>query len=208
MKHYSKTDILNLERLFRTNLINGISGFKPAMLIGTASSSGETNLALFSSVVHVGANPPLLGFIMRPPVVDRHTLENIRQTGVFTMNHIHAGIVKQAHQTSAKYDREDSEFEKTGLNAEFLDGFSAPYVSDCRIRMGLQMVNEIPIPANGTILIIGEVRHLYLVDNLVDDRGMIDLQAAGEVTIAGLNTYYTGNHYMELPFARPEKDGF
>ncbi|MEJ2594314.1 MAG: flavin reductase family protein [bacterium] len=206
MKHYSKADILSWERLFRTNLINGISGCKPTMLLGTSSSSGDYNLALFSSVVHVGANPPLLGVIMRPPVVDRHTLENIRQTGIFTMNHVHAGIVEQAHHTSAKYKRNVSEFEKAGLTAAFLDGFTAPYVAESKIRMGLQMVNEIPIPANGTLLIVGEVLHLYVSGNLIGEKGMIDMQEAEGLTVSGLNTYYTCNRFMELPFARPEEN--
>ena len=54
----TKENILQFEKLYRTNLFNSLSGFKSANLIGTISKEGKTNLAIFSSVIHVGANPP------------------------------------------------------------------------------------------------------------------------------------------------------
>ena len=68
-------DIAQLPERQRAAFINCLSGFKSANLVGTVSASGQANLALVSSVVHLGANPPLLAFISRPPSVDRHTLE-------------------------------------------------------------------------------------------------------------------------------------
>ena len=76
--HFNQNDIKNLERVKRLNLINSITGIKPANLIGTISSKQETNLAIFSSVMHLGSDPALLGFILRPAQdVPRHTFENI-----------------------------------------------------------------------------------------------------------------------------------
>ena len=74
----TKTDLENASKVFRLNLINSITGIKPANLIGSISNSGQTNLAIFSSVIHLGSNPAYLGFIMRPiGDVPRHTYENI-----------------------------------------------------------------------------------------------------------------------------------
>ena len=71
---------------YRANFINSLSGYKSANLIGTCNEQQQTNLAIISSVVHIGANPPLMGMIMRPHTVTRDTLGNIKQTGLFTIN--------------------------------------------------------------------------------------------------------------------------
>ena len=92
MKQFSLKDIDALEKLYRINLINSCSGFKSANLIGSISKKGEENVAVFSSVTHIGSHPPLLGFFCRPTTVTRHTYENIKETGVFTLNHIHTPL--------------------------------------------------------------------------------------------------------------------
>ena len=74
---YTHQEILDLDRVFRLNLINSVTGFKPAVLIATKSRDGQENVAIFSSVVHLGSTPPLIGFIMRPTTVPRQTLEYI-----------------------------------------------------------------------------------------------------------------------------------
>ena len=89
------SDFEKLEKQKRTNLINCLSGFRAANLIGTINNSGKSNLAIFNSVNHIGANPPLMGFIQRPASVERHTYENIKNTGCFTINHVNENIEEQ-----------------------------------------------------------------------------------------------------------------
>ena len=78
-------------------------------------------------MVHIGSKPPLLGFVLRPTTVERHTYDNIKATSEFTVNHIHADMIDKAHQTSAKYDRDISEFEAVGLQEEYLNHCKAPF---------------------------------------------------------------------------------
>ena len=104
--HLSKQDILNTSRINRLNLINSITGIKSANLIGTVSKDGHSNLAIFSSVIHLGSNPALIGFITRPDKrVRRDTLNNIRETNYFTINHIHQDFIEQSHKTSGKFKK-------------------------------------------------------------------------------------------------------
>ena len=42
--HFTASDIQSFEKSYRANLINSVSGFKPANLIGTRSAAGHTNL--------------------------------------------------------------------------------------------------------------------------------------------------------------------
>ena len=76
--HYTESEIRDLNRVKRLRLMNSITGIKSANLIGTISESGNTNVAIFSSVVHLGSDPALIGFVMRPDNnVKRDTLNNI-----------------------------------------------------------------------------------------------------------------------------------
>jgi flavin reductase (DIM6/NTAB) family NADH-FMN oxidoreductase RutF len=203
MKQFSKIEIDALEKRFRANLINSISGYKSANLIGTISDSGVTNLAIFSSVVHIGANPPLLGFILRPAgEVERHTYENIKENGVYTINHVHENFIKNAHWTSAKFERNESEFEKCGLTAEFIEDFKAPFVAESKIKIGLKFAEEIPINLNKTILIIGEIQHIILPETAILESGNVDLNAVADVAISSLDTYHKVEKIETLPYAR------
>lgn len=208
-KHYSKSDLNELERIFRLNLINSISGFKPANLIGSKSTSGQTNLAIFSSVVHLGSNPALLGFVMRPTTVERHTYDNIMETGVYTINHVPSSHTAMAHYTSAKFEQEVSEFEACGFTAAYLADHHAPFVAESPIKMAMKLEQKIPIEINGTMLIIGSVEHLYVADQLIEADGALNLERAKTACISGLNTYYEATRLAKYPYARvgePSKD--
>jgi len=199
----TKENILNFEKLYRTNFVNSLSGFKSANLIGTISSEGNTNLAIFSSVIHVGANPPLMGFLMRPVSVERHTYNNIKETGFFTINHINKEIFKQSHQTSARYEKKNSEFDVCGLTPEFTNTIKAPYVKESKIKIGLQFVEEQEIKFNGTIFIVGEIIEILLPGDGVAKDGFIDIEKAGSVAISGLDSYYEVDRITRLSYSKP-----
>lgn len=207
MKHFTGETINKLEKIKRANLINSIGGYKPANLIGTSARNGKTNLAIFSSVVHLGANPPLVGFIQRPTSggVERHTYENIRAAGVYTINHVHADFVRRAHYTSAKFDRAVSEFAACNLTEEFLENFAAPFVRESKIKIGLRFVEEIPIKLNGTILIVGEIEHLLLPGDALLEDGNVDLNLVEDICVSGLETYHEVRKIARFPFARPNE---
>lgn len=201
--HFTKADIQNLDRIKRLNLINSITGIKPANLIGTISEEGVSNLAIFSSVIHLGSNPALIGLVMRPEgEVRRHSYENIQFNESYTINHIHTSFIEQAHYTSAKFAEEVSEFETCGLTEEYLAGFSAPFVKESHLKLGMRFVQAIPIELNGTTLVIGEVEHLFVPTTAMDDDGQLNLSTAKDVGISGLNCYYSLEKVGQFPYAR------
>lgn len=206
MPHFTATDLAQLEKVYRLNLVNAITGFKPANLLGTQDANGRTNLAIISSVVHLGSNPALLGLVMRPPTVERHSYENIRATGRYTLNHVHTAIARAAHLTSANFPREESEFGACHLTPEYRDDFQAPYVQESHLKIGLTLAQELPIEINGTVLLIGRVEHLYLPeDNVLRPDGSLDLTAAGTVALSGLDTYYETTPVARYGYARPHQ---
>lgn len=202
LKRLTTEDILGLEKRFRANLMNYMSGFKSANLIGTMDTTGHTNLAIFNSVVHIGATPPYLGFILRPLTVERHTFANIQAMQHYTINHIHTNIYRQAHQTAAKYDKTVSEFEAVGLTPMFTD-LKAPYVQEAKLKLGLALQEVKEIECNKTLLVIGKVIELWLPKDSYDSAGHLDLSQLQEVAIGGLDTYYSTTKLERLAYAKP-----
>ncbi|MEY5047880.1 MAG: hypothetical protein RLZZ175_1239 [Bacteroidota bacterium] len=203
--HYTHETIMNLELRKRATFINSLSGFKSLGLIGTQNAKGETNLALFSSLVHIGANPPYIAFINRPDVVDRHTLNNIKETGFYTINNVNPSIFKQAHQTSANYPQEVSEFDATGLQISYKENFLAPYVAESNIQLGVQFKEIIPISINNTIMVIGEIVAVHFPDECLHEDGFLDIEKAQTVTCSGLDSYHTTQKLARLSYAKPDK---
>jgi flavin reductase (DIM6/NTAB) family NADH-FMN oxidoreductase RutF len=202
----TKEDVLKFEKLYRAAFINSITGFKSASLIGTVSNKRSTNLAIFNSVIHVGANPPALGFLMRPLSVERHTYKNLKEVGYYTINHINKGIFKKAHQTSARYDENVSEFDECGLTPEYTENIPAPYVKESKIKIGLKFIEEQEIKYNGTIFIIGEIVEIILPDEFVAGDGYVDIESAGTIAISGLDSYHETKRIARLSYAKPGKE--
>ena len=199
-------NILAFEKFYRTNFVNSITGFKSANLIGTISKEGKTNLAIFSSVIHVGANPPLIGFLMRPVSVERHTYTNIKETNHFTINHINKEIFKQAHQTSARYDKDVSEFDACGLTPEYSKIIKAPYVKESKIKIGCRFVEQHQIKTNDTIFFVGEILEVIIPDDVLMNDGYVDIEKADTIAISSLDSYYEAKRISRLSYAKPGRD--
>lgn len=204
MKFFAYNDIQDLEKIYKINLINSCSGFKSANLLGTVSEKGITNVAVFSSVTHLGSNPPTLGFILRPTTVPRNTYKNILDTGIFTINHIWEDIIEDAHHTSAKYTEEISEFDMTNLEPEFKGNFKAPFVKNAPVQMSMKFMEEIYISSNDVILIVAQIQELFVHDELLQEDGLINLSKGKVVAINGLDTYTLPKFKTQLSYQRPK----
>ena len=201
--HIAAAEIAAMERRYRAAFVNSLSGFKPANLVGTTDAEGRSNLAIMSSAVHLGSHPPLLALVIRPDQAERHTLENILERRCYTLNHVAESFIEAAHQTAARYPREVSEFEATGLAEHREPGFEAPFVSEAVIRMGLQLREHQQLAINGTHLVIGEVVLVDVPDACVAEDGAIDIEAAGTVALSGLDSYHQARRTRRMAYAKP-----
>ena len=205
MQVFNQEDIFKLNKIYRINLINSCSGFKSANLLGTISEEGITNVAVFSSVTHLGSSPPTLGFILRPTTVPRNTHKNLKDLGYFTINHIWEDVIEDAHHTSAKYPDEISEFEMTDLEPEFKGDFKAPFVKGAPVQMNMKFIEEIYVPSNDVMLIVAQIQELYVQDELLESDGLINLSKGNVATINGLDTYAIPKFKKQLSYQRPKE---
>jgi flavin reductase (DIM6/NTAB) family NADH-FMN oxidoreductase RutF len=203
MLFYNQSDIQSWERFYRTNFINSLTGFKSVSLLGTANPYGQPNLGVFSSIVHMGSDPALVGYINRPRKAAPHTLANIESTGFYTINHIMPSFLEKAHQTSAKYPEGISEFEEVGLTPRYFDNFPAPFVGESLVRYGLTLQEIVPIKINDTFLVIGKIHSIQLENGLLMPDGFIDLHKADTVCNNGIDSYYSTKPLGRLNYAKP-----
>lgn len=202
MKTLTSRDLEAMDKLARVQFATSLPGVKPVCLVGTRNAAGVGNLAPFSSVVHLGSNPALLGMITRPDVVERHTLANILESRCWTLNHLHPGIVAAAHQCSARYPADVSEFDATGLTERREPDFAAPFVAESRFRIGLELAELIDIASNGTKLIVGRVTLVQIDEACLAEDGSIHLEGLDAVASTALDTYFGITPLVRLPYAK------
>ncbi len=202
---YNYDALMQMEKQYRAMFINSLGGFKSLQLLGTIDEAGNTNLSVFSSIFHLGANPPLMGMVARPPGPKHDTLKNIRTTGFYTLNNVLTNFYKEAHQTSARYPSGDSEFKHCGFTEAYVDGFKAPYISESSLSIGLELKEILPVSHNETSIIIGEIKWVKVDEAFVAKDGFVDLEKAGSVTVSGLDCYHTTKKLARLSYAKPEK---
>ena len=204
MQHFNLEDIKAFSKIYRLNMINSVTGYKSANMIGTKSNSGKENVAIFSSITHLGSDPALLHFTLRPNTVPRDTYKNIKENKVFTVNHVSMPQIEEAHHTSAKYDENISEFDQTLLEPEYKLNWHAPFVKGAPVALGCRYLNEYEITENGCIIIIAAIEHIFVEDELLQKDGWVKLESGEVVAINGLDGYVLPQLQKRLEYARPK----
>jgi flavin reductase (DIM6/NTAB) family NADH-FMN oxidoreductase RutF len=203
LKLITRSQIEAMDKIRRLNLVNSVTGYKSANLLGTRSAEGMSNLAIIGSVVHLSSSPPVLGFMQRPTTVPRHSYQNILETGTFTINHVHEEFVDRAHYTSAKFEKDESEFLSCSLGEQYLDGFPAPFVQESRLKLGIKYLESYEIKASNTLFVVGSIERVYLPEAILHEDGQLDLNMLGTVALSGLNNYHAIKQIASFPYARP-----
>ena len=203
MKKITSDEIKSMSKVARLNLVNSCTGYKSANLIATKSLDGKPNVAVFSSVTHLGSDPALLGLILRPAVVPRDTLKNIKETLYFTVNHITSEIMKQAHQTSASYDEGVSEFDIVNLTELYLSEIDVPFVKESPVKILCKYLNEYQIKENNTLHIIASIEEIYFEESMEHKDNWLQLDKGNVIAINGLDGYCLPKLLDRFDYARP-----
>ena len=201
---FATEEIEKLEKVERLNLINSCTGYKSANLLATKSVEGLSNVAIFSSITHLGSSPAMIGFIVRPTTVPRDTYKNIKETGYFTVNHITADMIADAHHTSANYDNSVSEFDKTNLEEEYKDEITIPFVKGSPVQLYCKYLNEYHIKENNTIHIIASIEKLFFEEELKHKDGWLQIDKGNVIALNGLDGYCLPKLVDRFEYARKD----
>jgi flavin reductase (DIM6/NTAB) family NADH-FMN oxidoreductase RutF len=199
----TRDDIAQFEQRYRTAFVYSLAGFRQAVLVGTKSRDNNSNLAIFNSLIHLGANPALLGLINRPDSEQRDTLQNIIETKEYTLNYVRSKEYEKAHQTSARYDKGISEFEKVGFEELYYPFCFAPFVKDAVVSIAMNLEEIIPIKINGTVMIIGSIKQVLIAAEMIETDGFVALSKEDVLISQGLDAYFVSKPIGRLPYAKP-----
>ncbi len=200
MIQISGNDLNNLDKRYRTTLINSLAGIRQVALVGTMDTNRQSNLSIINSVIHLGAEPSLFGYISRPHTVERHTLENILETKHYTFNFVTQHFIKNAHQTSARYPKNQSEFKECGFQEEIFEN-QFVFVKEASVKIGMKFLEKITIKQNNTDLIIGEIQNVFIEPSRLEKDGFVNLE--NTLMNSGLDTYYVPEKIGKLSYAKP-----
>lgn len=202
LKRIDRLEIEKMDRIARLNLVNSCTGYKSANLIATINNEGKTNVAVFSSVTHLGSDPAMISFVLRPTTVPRHTYQNMRAYGYFSVNHITAEQIEDAHHTSAAYPEEMSEFDQTNLQAVYHNDCPVPFVKGSPVKLLCKYVNEYLIQENGCLLVVASIEAIFYEEELLTPDKWLQLDKGKVVAINGLDGYALPELVERLPYVR------
>ncbi|MGO4822330.1 MULTISPECIES: flavin reductase family protein [unclassified Flavobacterium] len=204
MKELKVDDLDKMSRVERLNLINSCTGYKSANLIASRSGEGVNNVAIFSSVTHLGSDPALIGFIVRPTTVPRDTYKNIKETTYFTVNHVTETMIADAHHTSANYEAVISEFTKTQLEEEYRNDIAVPFVQGSPVQLYCKYINEYHIKENDTIQVVASIEKIFFNEDLAHEDGWLQIEKANVVALNGLDGYCLPKLIDRFQYARKD----
>jgi flavin reductase (DIM6/NTAB) family NADH-FMN oxidoreductase RutF len=182
-------------------LLTGLVVPRPIGWASTLSPEGVHNLAPFSFFIALTPSPPHIALSIGTREGEtKDTLTNIRHNGEFVLNTVSAELGLQMSGTAVELAPDISEFEAAGLTP-------APSVTVKPMRVAeapahLECVSRqiIPVggPPYGGHLVIAEVLHIHVRDDILLDRNRIDLQALNAVGRLAGDWYCTTTDQYEM----------
>jgi flavin reductase (DIM6/NTAB) family NADH-FMN oxidoreductase RutF len=172
-------------------ILNTILGPRPVVLVGTRATSGTDNLAIFNTLQPVGARPPLFTLLVRPLDRQRDSYENMKETREWSVNFFRPKSIQKAHATREHFPNTVSEFDAVGLEREKKEGIHSPFLASAPVQMWFQWGREIDFPENGTRLVLGHLRKLWLSKE-IQLTGSPDFTSFPIVSSWGLSHYVNG----------------
>ena len=171
---------------------------RPIGWVGTISAAGIHNIAPFSYFMPIGSAPPTVAF---SSAKDRHgkeknTLDNILETGVFTLSMVTADLIEQLNASSATVPATVSEFDETGLTPVQGTWVNAPYVGEAHVTSECRVLQTIPL--GNTTLVIGEILGFHMSETWDAREGV----PAHVGRLSSTNYILTSGEQVSLP--RPE----
>ncbi|RME12546.1 MAG: flavin reductase family protein [Ardenticatenia bacterium] len=163
-------------------LLTGAIVPRPIGWISTVDVEGRPNLAPFSFFNAICSNPPHLLFCPGVRSTDgapKDTLRNVRATGEFVVNIVTEDLLDAMNLTSTELPPDVDEFAYAGLTPTPSVVVRPPRVAESPIHFECRVVHIYDVghePGAGSV-VIGEVVHVHVADDLLLDGDKIDIRA-------------------------------
>jgi flavin reductase (DIM6/NTAB) family NADH-FMN oxidoreductase RutF len=172
-------DPRELEAHVRYRLMIGCIVPRPIAVVSTISPEGRPNLAPFSFFNGVGADPMTLLFCPanKADGSEKDTLRNCKPvgddgTGEFVVNVALEEYRREVAAAGEPLAYGDSEFELTGFGTAASRVVSPPRLAESPVAFEcrtMQVMRLAPGVAGGANVVVGEIVHVYVRDDIVDE---------------------------------------
>ncbi|MCF6341514.1 MAG: flavin reductase family protein [Bacteroidales bacterium] len=205
MKQINPEEYANPELL---KLLQGGVAPRPIALASTINKEGRPNLSPFSFYNLFGINPTTLIFSPARRGRDnttKHTLDNLKEVPEVVIHAVSYPMVHQVSLSSTEYPKGVNEFEKAGFTA--IDSLKvkplrvkeSPLHFECRVR---EIIETSGKPGSGN-LVICEIVHIHLDENILDSKGNIDPDKIDLVARMGGDYYARTNGAAKFTIPKP-----
>ncbi len=180
---------------------------RPIAVVSTVSVEGLTNVAPFSYFTVASHTPLSLAFTVggnKPDGAIKDTLRNARfvadgGVGEFVVNIADESYAEAMARTGETLAHGESEFDHAGLTPVPSHRVKPPRVGEASVAFECRTTHVIPIGA--ARMIIGEVHHIHVRDDLVDDRYRVDPDRLAAVGRMAGNDYVRTRDRFEVKTA-------
>ena len=194
----------------RYKLLIGCIVPRPIAFVSTISPDGRPNLAPFSFFNGIGSDPMTLLFCPghRPDIdAEKDTLRNCKPrdeggTGEFVVNAAIETYQQRVAAAAEPLDYGQSEFDAVGLTRAPSMSVKPPRVAESPWAFECETMQVIRIdPANPDAgnVVIGRVVHVFVRDDIVDERMHVDPEKLRAIGRLGGQGYCTIRDRFEMP---------
>jgi len=115
------------------------------------------------------------------------------------MNHVTSEFYKEAHWTAASW--EGSEFWRYRSAWRIFLRIQKPHLlKGSPLKLACSLVETQTLKVNQTVLVIGNIDHIFCDEVGLREDGSLDLNALDTVSVSGLDEYYTGEKLARLSY--------
>lgn len=167
---------------------------RPIAFASTVDRDGNPNLSPFSFYNAFGVNPTTLIFSPSRRGRDntvKNTYENLKEVPEVVINSVNYALVQQASLSSTEYPKGVNEFIKAGLTpvpSEKIRPFrvkESPVQFECKVRQIIETGDQ----GGAANLVICEILLIHIDENILDDKGSIDINKIDLVGRMGGDNY-------------------
>jgi len=176
---YKEVDPKSIKTSELHALLLGAIAPRPIAFASTIDTEGNVNLSPFSFFNVFGANPPILIFSPARRGRDnttKHSYENVKEVAEAVINIANYPMVEQMSLASTEYGKEINEFVKAGFTEAKSVKVRPPRVAESPVAFECKVNQVIETGENGGAgnLVICEVVHIHVNEEILDENGKID----------------------------------
>src|SRR6218665_1079245 len=192
-------DFTELEPQSRYRLLTNFIGPRPIALVTTRSEAGHNNAAPMSFFNVFSHDPPIvvLGIQPRLSGEEKDTMANIRRTQEFAISMVDMAISQHMLVCGLGFDNEIDKLAMAGLTATACKQIDASYAAESPCVFECRVERFIDYPRR--TLVLGEVVHMHVRRNCLDDEGRyVDPEQYQPIARLHADNYITSDRQFVL----------